>query len=166
MCIYSFFFCVFLCYLMYLGNHCMWGHKDIFLCFYTCRIHLNKHIAYSASSYIWGNTIQTIFFLISKDVLIAVWLVYNVVLAISRIQQSYSVFIHTHIYTCVYYIYIFFFTLFSLIGYYKTLSVVPWATVGPNLSLPSFPFDNYKFLFYVCESDCFVYNINIVSLKD
>ena len=106
--------------------------------------------------------------LIFKEVLIALWLIYNVVLAVSRIQQSYSVFTHTHthIYTCVYYIYIFFFTLFSLIGYYKILNMVPWATVGPNLSLPSFPFDNYKFVFYVCESDCFVYNINIVSLKD
>ena len=51
---------------------------------------------------------------------IEIQLIYNVVL-ISGIQQSDSV-IHTYIY-----IYIFFFRFFSIIGYYKILSIVPCA---------------------------------------
>ena len=55
--------------------------------------------------------------------LIEVWLIYNVIL-VSIVQQ-----IHSYIYTCMYmlYIYIFSFRSFSIIGYYKTLSVVPYA---------------------------------------
>ena len=50
-------------------------------------------------------------------------LIYNVVL-VSSVQKSDSV-IHICVYVCVYiYIYIFYFRLFSLINYYKILSIV------------------------------------------
>ena len=71
------------------------------------------------------------------------------------------------------YMYIFFLRFFFIISYYKILSTVPcalqWITflsilyvvsIKPKFpfypsSLP-FPFDNHKFVFYVCKSICFV----------
>ena len=65
------------------------------------------------------------------------------------------------------YIHTLFFRLFSLIGYYKILSIVGpcWLSIlyivvnicssqTPNLSFspPPFPFGNHKFVFYVCGS--------------
>ena len=50
-------------------------------------------------------------------IFIEIYLIYNVL--ISDVQQSDSV---KHIYVCIY---IFFFRFFSIIGYYKILSIVP-----------------------------------------
>ena len=72
--------------------------------------------------------------LIFKEVLIAVWLIYNVVLAVSRIQQSYSVFTHTHthiyIHVCTIYIYI----LFHVIFPYWLLQNIEYGSLGYSRS--------------------------------
>ena len=103
-----------------------------------------------------------------------VQLIYNVVL-VSSVQQNDSV---IHIYVASQ-LARFFFRFFSIIGYYKILSIVSCAIqqvlyvylfyiqqcvyVNPKLLIylspltPTIPFGNHKFLFYVCESIyCFV----------
>ena len=102
-----------------------------------------------------------------KKFFIEVQLIYIVVL-VSGVQQSDSVIhIHTyiyiyiyihiyiHIYICVYiyvYIYIFFFRFFSLVGYYKMLSIVPCAIqqiyVGYLFYIQQYVYVNSKLLIY------------------
>ena len=65
----------------------------------------------------WAFCLQDLFFFF----LIGILLIYNVIL-VSGVQQNDSI-IHIHIY-------LFFFKLFSRLGYYRVLSRVPCYTVG------------------------------------
>ena len=112
---------------------------------------------------------------------IEVQLIYKVVL-VSGVQQSdlVHIYIYIYIYACVcvcIYIYIYIlFQIFTIIGYYKILNIVPCAMqkvlvvylfyiqqcvyVNPKHPFypsPSFPFGNHKFVFYVCESIVFLF---------
>ena len=84
--------------------------------------------------------------------------------------QVYSKVIQSYIYACIYVCVCIYVVLrfFSIIGYYKILCKVPYAiesllviyfihscvySLIPNSQFyPPFPFDNNKFVFYVCQS--------------